>query len=229
MQELSRIIQNHQSEYHQVVSFDPSKDKLYHFDFTSANNELSDADIADTNSFSGYVKNKMHEAHAKYGIGGYNEDRALYRRSKLFDGDHPRTIHLGTDIWGEAGTKLFAPLGGRVHSFAFNNEFGDYGATIILQHQLDTFTFFTLYGHLSKRDLAPLRQNNYMHRGEVIGHFGEPEENGNWPPHLHFQIIEDMRVNLGDYPGVVSKAEKEKYLSNCPDPDLILQMMQYCK
>lgn len=229
MKTLARILQNHENDFHPVVSFDPSKEKLYKFDFSKENNELSDADISDTGAFERYVNGKLKAAHAKYGIGGYNEDRVLYRRSKLFDGERPRTVHLGLDIWGDVGTKVFAPLGGTVHSFAFNNEFGDYGATIILQHQLDGFTFFTLYGHLSKQDLAPLRENRYMHRGELLGHFGQPAENGNWPPHLHFQIIEDMRVNRGDYPGVVSQAEKEKFLSNCPDPDLIAQMMQYCK
>ncbi|MEP6913389.1 MAG: response regulator, partial [bacterium] len=46
--------------------------------------------------------------------------------------------------------------------------------------------------------------------------------NGDWPPHLHFQIIEDMRVHEGDYPGVCSISERAKYLNNCPNPDLIL-------
>jgi len=64
-------------------------------------------------------------------------------------------------------------------------------------------------------------------QGETLGHFGEPHENGQWPPHLHFQIVKDMRVMKGDYPGVCKFSEKEQYLRNCPNPDLILQMMQY--
>jgi hypothetical protein len=54
-----------------------------------------------------------------------------------------------------------------------------------------------------------------------------PQENGQWPPHLHFQVIIDMEFKKGDYPGVCKLNEKEKYLRNCPNPDLILQMMQY--
>ena len=81
-----------------------------------------------------------------------------------------------------------------IHSFAFNNNFGDYGATIILLHQLEGFPFYTLYGHLSLDDIAHVKEGKYISRGEVIGHFGKPEENGHWPPHLHFQIINDIRL-----------------------------------
>jgi len=227
MHELASILQKHQSEFKRIITFDPAKDKLYHFDFTAANAELRDSDIADTAIFTTYIEHKLSTAGAKYGIGGYNEQRILYKRSKIFDGDQPRTVHLGLDIWGPVGTKVYAPLGGTVHSFANNNNFSDYGATIILQHQLDTKVFFTLYGHLSAKDLLPLKEGKYISRGEVIGHFGEPNENGNWPTHLHVQVIEDMRIMKGDYPGVCSLADREKYLKNCPDPDLIVQMMQF--
>jgi hypothetical protein len=62
-------------------------------------------------------------------------------------------------------------------------------------------------------------------KGDWIAAFGEPAENGQWPPHLHFQIIIDMQGMKGDYPGVCKYSEREKYLANCPDPDLILAMM----
>jgi peptidoglycan LD-endopeptidase LytH len=53
-------------------------------------------------------------------------------------------------------------------------------------------------------------------------------ENGNWPPHLHFQLIADMEGWKGDYPGVCKYSEREKWLGNCPDPDLVLDLLQYC-
>lgn len=227
MSTIAAILEKHQSEYHRVVDFDPAKDKLYHFDLTAANAELREADLADTQKFAGYIDHKLQSTGSRYGIGGYGENRPLYRRSILFEGEEPRTIHLGVDIWGPAGTSVYAALGGVVHSFAFNNNFGDYGATIILQHQLETKVFCTLYGHLAVKDLAQVKEGKYISRGELIGHFGEPAENGNWPPHLHFQVIEDMRVKKGDYPGVCSLSESEKYLANCPDPDLLLGIMKY--
>lgn len=225
--ELESVLMKNKPGFHPVVEFNPQHEKLFHFDFTSANTELSVSDISDTTVFSQYFTNKLKSSGSKYGIGGYNEDRVLYRRSELFSGEEPRSIHLGIDIWGPAGTKVYAPLGGVIHSFAFNDNFGDYGATIILLHQLDRITFYTLYGHLSLPDIVGLNEGSYVIRGQEIGHFGEAKENGNWPPHLHFQVIKDMRERKGDYPGVCALRESKEYLANCPDADLVLDMMKY--
>lgn len=223
MNRLANILLHYQNTFHPVVDFNPSTDKLLRLDFSAANTELTEDVISYTKHFCWYMDKKL-EGY-KYGAGGYNEDRILYKRSNHFAGATPRSIHLGIDIWAAAGTKVYAPIGGVVHSFAFNNNFGDYGATIILQHQLDSLSFHTLYGHLSLKDIAPLQEGKYISRGEVIGHFGGPSENGDWPPHLHFQIVEDMELKEGDYPGVCSINEREKYLRNCPNADLILNMM----
>ena len=215
-------LQKYQPTYHPVIKIDFEKDKIISFNFTATNTEITTELITDTQQFSAWVNNKLHTEKATFGIGGYNENRTLYSRSNLFAGRQARTLHLGVDIWGEAGTPIHAPIGGMVHSFAFNNNFGDYGATIILQHNLDTTAFYTLYGHLSLSDLTEMRVGKFVTRGEVFAHFGEPIDNGNWPPHLHFQIIEDMGLHVGDYPGVCSLSEAEKYLSNCPDANLML-------
>ena len=230
--QLENVLKKNQTGFRSVVDFNAAADKLLLLDFTSKNEALTGELIADTANFSQYISNKLSAAHATYGIGGYGENRILYQRSNHFEstglsGTPARSIHLGIDIWGPAGIKVFVPIGGTVHSFANNNNFGDYGATIILQHQLETVVFHTLYGHLSVADLVNMQEGKYISRGELLGHFGEPKENGDWPPHLHFQIIHDMRVSKGDYPGVCSVSEKEKYLNNCPDANLILNMMQY--
>ena len=225
--ELENALVKNRINFHPVVDFDPGKEKLFPFDLTSSNTELGRLDISDTNIFSEYVSRKLKDSGSKYGIGGYDENRTVYRRSKLFDGEEERSVHLGVDIWGPAGTKVYAALGGMVHSFAYNEGFGDYGATIILLHQLETVSFHTLYGHLSLKDISGLSEGAYITRGEIVGHFGEPHENGNWPPHLHFQIIREVRIKNGDYPGVCTLSEKEAYLKNCPNADLILDMMKY--
>lgn len=213
--------------FHPLVPFNASEDKLLAMDFTAANTDLTDEILADTNAFSDYVSQKLRGAKATYGIGGYNEHRTIYSRSTRFDGaEEPRRLHLGIDIWGKAGTPIYAPLDAVVHSFNFNNYYGDYGATIILEHQLENYPFHTLYGHLSLRDIADLQEGSTIKKGTEFAHFGIAEENGHWPPHLHFQVI-DVLHQKGDYHGVCRFSEREKYLKNCPDPDIILNMMQY--
>ncbi|HEY0058043.1 MAG TPA: peptidoglycan DD-metalloendopeptidase family protein, partial [Flavisolibacter sp.] len=135
--------------------------------------------------------------------------------------------HLGVDIWGPAGVPVYAPLPGTVHSFAFNDAFGDYGATLILEHELEGIIFYTLYGHLSLHSIEDKQEGETVEKGQWIAAFGEPAENGQWPPHLHFQIIQDLGAYRGDYPGVCAVSEKEVYLANCPDPDLVLNMVGF--
>jgi peptidoglycan LD-endopeptidase LytH len=225
------IIRRYQSTFHPVVDFDPEKGKLLPLDFTENNTALTSDIIGDTRRFSDHIARQLQTAHCQFGIGGYAEHRTVYSRSHVFDsqvpGEEPRRLHLGIDIWGPAGTKVYAFLGGMVHSFAFNDAFGDYGATIILLHQLDGMAFYTLYGHLSLKDIQTLSAGQYIPIGYPVGHFGEPPENGHWPPHLHFQVILDMELKEGDYPGVCKYSEREKYLANCPDPDLLLQLNRY--
>lgn len=227
---LEQILQKHQSTFSKVVLFKATKDKLLLLDFTAKNTELTDDILNNTTNFSAYIKQKLEISNTKFGIGGYNEHRTVYSRSKVFDtADEPRRLHLGVDIWGEAETPVFAALDGVIHSFAFNNFYGDYGATIILQHQLDGVIFHALYGHLSLKDLEGLYEGKPIGKGELVAHFGKAEENGNWPPHLHYQLIIDMQGNKGDYPGVCKLSECQKYLANCPNADLILQMLQFAK
>lgn len=238
MQSIIQVLKQHQKDFHPVVPFDPATEKIASLDLTRANQELTEEIYSDTKTFSVFIDQKRNNEGVKFLIGGYSELREMYKRSLLFDfekkyaventvSQEPRRLHLGTDIWGEAGTRISVPFGGMIHSFANNNNFGDYGATIILQHQLGTINFYTLYGHLSAADIKKTRKGQYLTRGQVFAHFGEPKENGNWPPHLHFQIIVDIGLYEGDYPGVCKYSEREKYLSNSPDADLILQIDRF--
>ncbi|MGV3527675.1 MAG: peptidoglycan DD-metalloendopeptidase family protein [Flavisolibacter sp.] len=227
---LIEILQRHAPDFERVVPFEPERDKLLRLDFTRSNRELNSELLEDAIAFTHYINNKLHDAGAVYGIGGYGEHRTIYRVSRVFDGNNgsePRRLHLGIDIWGKPLTKVMAPLDGIVHSLGYNNDYGDYGATIILSHQVEGCTFYTLYGHLSLNSLKNLEEGNRVEAGDVFAEFGIPAENGHWPPHLHFQVIQNLHGMKGDYPGVCPYSEKDMNLQNCPNPDLILQMMQY--
>src|SRR5678815_1933822 len=148
--ELIALLKGHQKGFSGVIPFDPSTDKLLPLDFSPANTEITEDIFDSVPTFTSFINLKLKEAGARYGIGGYNEYRAVYSRSKVFDplgmDEEPRRLHLGTDIWGKPSTRVMAPLDGIIHSFAFNNNFGDYGVTIILSHSLSGSSFYTLYG-----------------------------------------------------------------------------------
>jgi murein DD-endopeptidase MepM/ murein hydrolase activator NlpD len=213
-----------------VVQFDSRMDRILAMDFTEQNRLITADTVSQIDLFINYINTTLDAGKALYGIGGYNELRTVYSRSEVFDGvagKEPRRLHLGIDIWGAAGTPVLAPLAGKVHSFAFNKAYGDYGATIILEHAINGGSFYTLYGHLSLDSITHLKVGDEIRQQQEFAHFGIPEENGYWPPHLHFQLILDMEGYFGDYPGVCAYSEKEKYLSNCPDPDLLIGMMKF--
>jgi murein DD-endopeptidase MepM/ murein hydrolase activator NlpD len=221
---LAEYLNIHQTSVGKVVDFDAQNDHLFEFDFTAANTELSPDEVADTVRFSVYINKKLADNNCRYGIGGYMEHRTLYARSAHFDTeDEPRRLHLGVDIWAEAGTPVYAPLSATVHSFHDNDNFGDYGPTIILTHHLNELNLYSLYGHVSRNSLEGLAVGQSININQQIGVFGDRTENGQWPPHLHFQLMFDMDGCKGDYPGVARFSEKEKYLKNIPDPNLLLR------
>ncbi len=154
-------------------------------------------DLADTAAFSRSVFAQMAAAGARVGVGRYNEARLLYAAPEFtVESDElpeTRTIHLGLDLFLPAGSPVLAPLEGIVHAMQNNAAPKDYGPTIILRHQTGGGdTFFTLYGHLSADSLDGLAVGDAVQRGQRIARIGDFPTNGDWPPHLHFQIITDL-------------------------------------
>ncbi len=222
MSELTEILRRHPAFIDIVQNGKPYR-KL---DFTASNVDLLTRDLSETRDFTEYVFEELLSGNTFNGIGGYAEDRVIYRHRKHFtaDSEKPRSIHLGVDIWADAGEPLYAPLDATVHSFAFNDHYGDYGPTIILAHALSGITFFTLYGHLSLNSLEGLYEGKSIQAGARFAAIGAYPENGDWPPHLHFQLIGDIENHRGDFPGVCNAFDREYYLKLCPDPGLILRI-----
>ena len=155
--------------------------------------------------------------------GGYDEERAIYTSPVFNAGPEPRTIHLGIDLFAPAGTAVFAPLDGRVHSFRDNAGALDYGPTIILEHAASAeLVFYTLYGHLSRESLDGLHSGRAFVAGERLAWLGGADVNGGWLPHLHFQVVLDLLGYDGDFPGVARKSERARWTEICPDPGPLL-------
>ncbi len=168
----------------------------------------------------------LEDHNAEIGIGGYLETRPFYTTDayQVIGNDGPkwRSVHIGLDFWDLAGTAVFAPIPGHVHSFQNNDADCDYGPTIILEHQVnEDLTFYTLYGHLSIDSLEGLSLGQAVQAGQKIASIGPAPENGNWPPHLHFQLILDLMGKEGDFPGVAYPHEIKVWGSLCPDPALL--------
>jgi 4-aminobutyrate aminotransferase-like enzyme/Ser/Thr protein kinase RdoA (MazF antagonist) len=169
----------------------------------------------------------MAEAGVGIGVGRYDEARMLYT-SPLFasGGDltgERRAVHLGIDLFTEAGAPVFAPIEGEVYAFAHNPAPLDYGHVIILEHRTpDGQAFHTLYGHLSAESLEGMIVGRPMAKGEKIASLGAPGENGGWTPHLHFQIITDPLDLDCDFPGVCRASQRDIWRRFSPDPNLIL-------
>jgi murein DD-endopeptidase MepM/ murein hydrolase activator NlpD len=223
MDKLIQTIQEASGNGINVLKFKFTEEDIYVPDLSDYNRELDNFDLDNAEEFGTWLNQKLTENNKTIAIGGYGEDRVVYKRSKHFgQGSDARSIHLGIDLWIDARTKVLAPFDATIHSFQNNDNHGDYGGTIILTHNLNGITFHTLYGHLSLGSLEGKSEGMSIKAGEEFAELGSPEENGGWPPHLHFQIIRDMGNKKGDYFGVTSPSEKEEKLYQCPNPNLIL-------
>ncbi len=217
------LLQKHQTQFAQVVSFDWVNEKILHLDLTAQNKALAQIDLSNTQLLNDFIFGEMKKANARVAVGGYLEHRILYQRSPHFQqAEAVRCIHLGIDIWTTAGTPVYAPYEGRLHSFANNDNFGDYGPTLILEHQLENQLFYSLYGHLTLDSLEGKTEGMIIKKGDKIAEIGNFPINGDWPPHLHFQLMTDMMGMKGDFWGTCTEADQTKFSQICPDPKWVL-------
>ena len=159
--------------------------------------------------------------------GGYLEPRPIYT-STAYDkvgnnGRESRTIHLGIDFWFHANTPVHALFDGEVVTAC--NDAGDkeYGGLVILKHCVEDFEFFTLYGHNTVESATKHKLGDIIRKGEKIAELGNYPENGNWAPHLHFQIMMSMLDYEVDFPGVAYFKQLNVWEGLCPDPNLLFK------
>lgn len=225
MSQLEKLLLRYQNQFATIIPHHLQHGRAVVLDLNSELSPFYTIAPQDTKQLTNITQQLIQENNADIAIGQYAENRFIYRDNPLFiSKEKTRQIHLGIDLTVPAGTPVLAPLNSTIHSFKDNSTRGDYGPTIILQHQLENTIFYTLYGHLSRESLSPLTIGQAIAKGELFAHVGTTMENGSWPIHLHFQIIHDLQNHFGDYPGSIAEDEKEFYLQNCPNPNLILNI-----
>jgi len=177
-------------------------------------------------SISKKINSYLSKNNSSIGIGLYREKRNFYKGKNyvsLLNPNTRRDIHIGIDIFASAGTFIHSPLNGKILILTDNAFEFDYGPTIVLEHAIDKKNrFYTIYGHLSKKCLKLLHVGQQIRKGQVLAEIGNYPINGNWPPHLHFQIIMNMMGEKENFPGVSEDILIPMWSKISPDPNLIL-------
>ncbi len=213
-----------------VTDPDVRKGGYVTFDLSAGSVEFAGAgDLTDTERVTETLFGRMKAAGVGVGVGRYAEARRSYTTEEYrpagSEVEDWRTVHLGIDLFMRPSSPVLAPLDGTVHSFANNARTLDYGPTVILRHEIPNGReFFTLYGHLSAASLQRLRSGMSVPKGTPLGAVGDSSVNGQWPPHLHFQIITDLLDQAGNFPGVCAGRDRALWLNLCPDPNLVLKI-----
>ena len=197
-----------------------------------------------------FVRKFMRQCHSAksdantfpFTVGKYDEQRKNVYETDLFhdfsneiDGfSGERDLHVGIDLGGPVGTKVYAVADGVIHSVGYNAAPGDYGYVIVIEHSIPDAIFndlsrckdsekklYALYGHLGRKLVADFKVGRKIKAGDLIAFIGDFSENGGWPPHVHFQLSLEAPYTH-DMPGVVAMKDRHRSLLKYPDPRLLL-------
>jgi len=164
---------------------------------------------------------EIKKAGRQWGYSGYLEDNSKQLKSKtVFDGG--RFMHLGIDLHVYLGIKLHAPLEGKVVVSEYEEGAGNYGGMTVLEHNVNGSVFYSLYGHLSVKDLPKL--GAIIKKGEAFASIGDVHENGNWAYHTHMQVLTEEGYNNGwVHKGFCTVADLTSIYKLCPDPSFLIR------
>ena len=192
----------------------------------------STTELFNVQHFERRISDHMEERGLDIAHGGYGELRPFYTSDNYEvendEGYQWRTRHLGIDLWTRAAayrsteTAVYCPYDGEVVGSYNNNITCDYGPTIIIKHLAGKLEFYTLYGHLSQDSLEISPKGKIVKGGEQLGFLGNNTENGEWPPHLHFQVMLSLLGNKNNFPGVCYDWEWDVWKSICPNPQMLI-------
>ncbi|MBK5568343.1 aminotransferase class III-fold pyridoxal phosphate-dependent enzyme [Ensifer sp. SSB1] len=220
-----RLIEKNEHEFAQIIRPSISKPKVTVFDFSASGPEVAQWANLDAAEAEARIMAQIGSEEAAFGIGLYGEGRGIYQGDAYetsVEGAR-RSVHLGVDIFAPAGEPVSAPFAGKVAFIHDDAVAYGFGPTVLLEHEIENgVRFWTLYGHLSRDSVAKLSEGQAIAKGEVFAAFGAAEENGNWAPHLHFQVVTDHLGLGGRMHGVGVGDQWQVWREVSPDPSVVL-------
>lgn len=156
-----------------VIAPEIDYSKYVPLNLSVTNPELSQYKLETAQDYEIFIQKHLDKNHGKIAFGGYIETRNLYQRSAVFKNNatEERNIHIGLDLWINKSASIHAALYGKIHSFQNNIALGDYGPTIILEHEVEGIKFHTLYGHLSEVSLIEKKSRKSYKKRRANCHF----------------------------------------------------------
>jgi murein DD-endopeptidase MepM/ murein hydrolase activator NlpD len=102
------------------------------------------------------------------------------------------SYHTGVDFVPGRSTPVLAAMRGVVHTVENS---GGYGVHVIIEHDLHSQVWHTVYAHLEKRSVPEnIKPGTYVNIGDMVGRVGSTGTSTG--PHLHFEVrIDGIKVN----------------------------------
>ncbi|AUC86289.1 peptidase M23 [Polaribacter sp. ALD11] len=205
-----------------------NKNEVHHLDLSVSSKWIGHQEnFNNLDLFQFKIDQLQKEIPTKILAGGYLEPRALYT-SSTYDkignyGKESRSIHLGLDFWLPKLTPVHALFDGEIVIAVNDAGEKEYGGLVVLKHKTSAFEFYTLYGHNTIESTLKHTIGDKVLKGEKITELANYPENGNWAPHLHFQILLSLFDSKVDFPGVAYLNQIDVWKSVCPDPNLLFK------
>ena len=198
------------------------KGEPYVFDFSSKNPETLNYNLNNFQEFNENIFNELKNSGKKWGIGKYLEERKNILRGSINIINEKRIYHLGLDIVVPYNSVVFCPLDGYVYKLGKETQKGNYGGYLVLKHQVNNQTFYSLYGHLKTPHKVQL--GDKILAGQELALIGKESDSGGWFCHLHLQIITQKAFNKGYSEwGYISEKLLPKVGEYFPDPNFLFK------
>ncbi|MFS8046654.1 aminotransferase class III-fold pyridoxal phosphate-dependent enzyme [Rhizobium sp. BR 314] len=221
---IERWLERNAHDFAGVFRPSVAKPEVLALDFTVSGPDADSWALLDAAGAARLIEERVEQAGADFAIGLYGEDRNIYKSDayRTPTAGQRRSIHLGVDLFGEAQEPVRAPFAGTVAFIHDDAVAFGFGPTVLLEHRTDDGdVFWSLYGHLSRESVAKLSVGQIITKGEAFCTLGEASENGNWSPHLHFQIVTD-HLGLGaQMHGVGVRDQWQVWRAISPDPSVV--------